>query len=161
MTTEAVAISATHAVIAVHVKITINNLKKELKMEQYISMSIYIKDNKTFSVHLHPFRSERSDYIDQNFNYYKTKQEYIAEIVVSDDKKGILLKSSVGGEVTYHQTIKGESMVDAIATVVDIVNNHVLTLDFATELKNKEIELLEKQSQELIEKANKLKGEME
>jgi hypothetical protein len=129
-------------------------------MEQF-SIWVDIENNKLKSIYAYS-QDYPVDWMEWNYNYDKCKPEFIAEIVISDELKGLLLKSTlVDAVMKYHQTIKSDSMVDAIATVLDIVNNHVLTLDFTAKLKAKEIELLNKQSRELLEKANKLKGVIE
>jgi hypothetical protein len=140
-------------------------------MEQYITISVYIKNNQVASIHTH-VKYETEDYIDWFFNNYKAEPEYITDIVVSDNLKGVLLTSTLYCDFEYHQMIKSESITEAIDIVLEIVNKHVLNRadEFEQLRKAKKIELLEKQAeqlrkevvacyqaQELIEQANKLK----
>lgn len=130
-------------------------------MNTNIDIHVEVKDNAIVALFANITKSQFDGHVEWNFNYYKAKPTYIGEIVVSNELKGILLKSLLGNDFEYKQAVVSESIAETIATVIDIVTKHVLNGKFDKELKNKQLELLEKQSQELNEKMSQLKGEIE
>jgi hypothetical protein len=98
-------------------------------MKQYIYISVEIMDNQIDSIYTHIAKKNIEDdtnYVDWDFNYDKAKPEYITDIVVSDDLKGVLLKSTIYNDFQYRQVIKSESITEAIDIVLEIVDKYVL-----------------------------------
>lgn len=127
-------------------------------MINYIDATIDILDNKIKSVYTSVTKND-NNYPEWVYTHYREKPEYISDIVANGEIKGVLLNSK-SCDYTFRQTIKSDSIVEAVDIAVQSVQDYVLnnTHIWKEELKAKEISRIEAQAQELIDKANKLRG---